>query len=256
MNPFAIVGAVAAAGYGVYKAATATKEVPPAVEAALAQQAVPIAIQQINAGVPPGIAAQIAAKVVVDAVLVPAGTPTTPYVDPDPPHVEGDPKAGGYYVRWILEHGIGSPRAGLKEVYVHYFATAAERNAFFDSPLNRMGSGTYMPTNFSKGGPDVKSADLVMATGGIVLRPSSQSIFESLPKIEGDPKAGVWMVSWIVTDMNGPTQSWRRFFATQAEQQSFVKEIPAKPRIAEQSAKVTGVYSPLETLQILTLPTK
>jgi hypothetical protein len=64
------------------------------------------------------------------------------------------------------------------------------------------------------------------------------------------------MVSWIVTDLNGPTQSWRRFFATQAEQQSFVKEIPAKPRIAEQSAKVTGVYSPLETLQILTLPTK
>lgn len=161
MNPFAIVGVVTAAGYGIYKAATATKEVSPAVEAALAQQAIPVAVQQINAGVPPGIAAQIAAKVVVDAVMVPAGTPTTPYVDPNPPRVEGDPKAGGYYVRWILEHGIGSPRAGLKEVCVRYFATAAERNAFFDSPLNRMGSGTYMPTNFSKGGPDVKSNDFM-----------------------------------------------------------------------------------------------
>ena len=163
MNPFAIIAAAAGAGYAVYKAATSPKEVPPATEAALVNQAVPIAVQQINAGVPPGIAVKVAANAVVDAVMVPAGTPTTPSVDPNPPHIEGDPKAGPYYVRWevSITKVVSGKWTSAREVWIHYFATAAERNAFFDSPLHRMGTASAMPENFSKGGPDIKSADFM-----------------------------------------------------------------------------------------------
>jgi hypothetical protein len=107
------------------------------------------------------------------AVMVPAGTPTTPYFDPNPPHIEGDPKAGPYYVRWEIRYGFPSLKAGTKEVWIHYFATVAERNAFFNSPLRSIGSGAAMPDNYSKGGPDVKSADFV--PGSYAVAPSSST---------------------------------------------------------------------------------
>jgi hypothetical protein len=132
MNPFAIVGAVAAAGYGIYKAVTAQKEVPPAVEASLAQQAVPIAVQQINAGVPAKIAAQVAANAVVDAALPKLITA-----------VNTDPRVDYWLVTWDENQSIPRTVTPQKAQY----KSEAEANAKVAALTNPMVTGHFWATN-------------------------------------------------------------------------------------------------------------
>jgi hypothetical protein len=183
MDTLLTVGGAIAAGAAAYLFGrkgepTPSKAVPPDVEAALVKQAVPIAVQQINAGVPVSMAARAAASKIVDmnALLIasvlqanpPKTDPSAPMIKANIPSlplrnssmVDGDPYAGPYYIMWEVVYSPPSPKAGTRERWTTYFATAKERDAAFEnnslwSARNRSGSGIAMPTNFSRGGPDV-----------------------------------------------------------------------------------------------------
>jgi len=64
-------------------------------------------------------------------------------------------------------------------------------------------------------------------------------------KVEGDPNAGPWRVSWIFHPPFGrPAEEWIRYFATQAEAQSFASfEVITRMYADGGGAEVTGLVN-------------
>jgi hypothetical protein len=129
--------------------AQAAQSAATAVVGSMTQQAVDIAAQQMASGVPADQASRIAANAVVDATTAPAA-PSTPAAAQM--NVEGDPKAGPYYVFWLM-----SP---YSQPWVHYFATKAEADSYAQF-LPMVNSASAMASHIMVGGPDVKSVDFV-----------------------------------------------------------------------------------------------